>query len=196
MIKTEKQSSPRSRFMIFLSAILFIHTPATTHAANNSDKNGEADTPIERDCFWQLTKGNNDRIKCDFPVRMTPTELKKVTELTRGVLKDAECNMVVDIDRKLVHDAMYTPDHIFEPPPQPVTCNIVTTKKEFSLDFHFTPKVTFKDGTAITATPGMGASTRATRVISWPVRKWVNTSDEIEDAMVRIVNAYLKRYRK
>lgn len=160
------------------------------HAESNQSE------PIERDCFWQLTKGNSNRIKCDFPVRMTPDELKKVQELTRGVLTNAECNMVVDIERKLIEEAMHTPDHIFEPPAQPVSCDINTTKKDFTLEFFFKPRVIFKEGQAIEATPGMGAETRATRVISWPVRKWVNSSDEIEDAMVRIINAYLKQYRK
>ncbi len=156
----------------------------------------EAENRIERDCFWQLTEGRADTIDCDFPVRMTPIELKKVRELTRGVLIDAHCNMVVSIARRLVTEAIDTPDHIFEPPPQPVNCTIETTKRAFPIAFSFRPRVIFKDGRAIEATPGMAAPTRATRVLSWPVRKWVNTSDEIEDAMIRIINAYLKRYRK
>ena len=104
--------------------------------------------------------------------------------------------MVVNIDRSLIIKAMDTPDHIFEPPAQPVTCKIMTTNKDFPLNFHFKPRVIFKNGIAVEATPGMGAETRTTRAISWPVRKWVNTSDEIEDAMIRIINAYLKQYRK
>ena len=156
----------------------------------------ERGNDTERDCFWQLTRGNGKKIKCDFPVRMTPVELKKVQDLTRGVLLDAHCNMVVDIERRLINEAVTTPDHVFEPPAQPVTCAIITRKKNFPIEFTFRPRVIFKDGKAVQATPGMGAVTRATRVISWPVRQWVNTSDEIEDAMIRIINAYLKQYRK
>ena len=187
--------SSKLMIVLFMTSIALFMIVYATPASMAADTSGTVGN-IERDCFWQLTKGKNDRIKCDFPVRMTPNELKKVTELTRGVLKDAHCNMVVDIDRKLVLDAMHSPDHIFEPPPQPVTCQVNTTKKDFPLSFFFRPRVVFKDGIAVKATPGMGAETRATRVISWPVRKWVNTSNEIEDAMVRIVNAYMKQYRK
>jgi len=174
---------------IMLGIVLVFARPVP-HAA------AEPDYDITRDCFWQLTRGNGDKIQCDFPVRMTPEELKKVREITRGVLTDAHCNMVVDIDRSLIDDAVNTPDHTFEPPAQPVTCHINTTKKNFSLELFFKPRVLFKDGKAIEATPGMGAPTRTTRIISWPVREWVNTSEEIEDAMVRIINAYLKQYRK
>ena len=186
------QPTLKSICLLILLAATVLTAPSHLNAADET----LGDLDLERDCFWQLTKGNGDKIECDFPVRMTEAELKKVQEITRGVLKDAHCNMAVDIDRKLIQAAMDNADHVFEPPAQPVTCQIMTTKKDFSLNMHFKPRVIFKQGKAIEATPGMGATARTTRVISWPVRKWVNSSDEIEDAMVRIINAYLKQYRK
>ena len=184
------------RLLIALGMFTIVCSASIANAADDGVNTDAGANNIERDCFWQLTKGNSDKIKCDFPVRMTAEELKKVQDITRGVLQNAHCNMTVDIDRKLVNDAMYNSDHIFETPEQPVICQIITSKKDFSLNMHFKPRVVFKDGKAIKATPGMGATTRTTRAISWPVRKWVNTSNEIEDAMIRIINAYLKQYRK
>ena len=178
--------------------LLSIAAVGAAQAADQAAKATPADPPydIERDCFWQLSHGRGERIDCDFPVRMTPEELKKVQDLTRGVLVDARCNMVVSIERAKITEAINTPDHVFLPPPQPVTCHIETTKVNFPLEFTFQPRVVFKDGKAVKATPGMSADARATRMLSWPVRQWVNSSDDIETAMIRIINLYLKELRK
>jgi hypothetical protein len=146
------------------------------------------------DCFEQLTKGSGPRIVCAFPVRMTEEELKGVREATRGLLQDASCTMSIDIERKALAEALARPDGTFESSPQPVTCEVKTAKSVLPIKFTFAPRVEFKGGAAVKATPGMANVTGVSRILSWPVKTWVNRSSEIESGMLQVVNAYIKRY--
>ena len=148
----------------------------------------------DQDCFAQLTGGQTDRIVCEFPVRMTPDELAQVRRATREVLQDANCLMTIDIERRLIDSALAAPDGVFDPPPQPVACEVKTEKSSFPISFTFAPRIEFKGGQAVKASPMMGNVTGVSRILSWPVVTYVNASRQIRDSMLQVVNAYIKHY--
>jgi len=151
---------------------------------------------LKRDCFWQLAEGTSDRIECTFPAIMTPQERNEVRRLTRNLLQDAHCSVEVSVERALIDEAMTKLSHVFEAPAQPVTCEVHTKKSVFPISSTFAPRVVFKDGAAVEATPGMGKVVGVSPVLGWPVRVWVNRSDLIEDGMLQVINAYLRRRRE
>jgi hypothetical protein len=153
-----------------------------------------AATGARQDCLTELIYGRKDVISCTFPTRMTQQELESIQKTTRGLLTDASCAMEVSVARKAVDDAVATADHVFQAPPQPVTCEVLTTKGNFPVAFTFAPRVEFKAGQAVKASPGMASVTRVSAVLAWPVVTWVNRAGLIEKGMLDVVNAYLRRY--
>jgi hypothetical protein len=155
---------------------------------------GTAARTPHKDCFAELLHGRGPELVCTFPVRMTDEELDNVRQATRGVLQNAFCEMEIRIKRSMIDVAVVTPDHVFEAPPQPVSCEVHTTKASFPVTFTFAPKVEFVGGQAVKASPQMANVQGVTSVLAWPVVTWVNRSSQIQDGMLQVVNAYLRRY--
>ncbi|MEZ5926750.1 MAG: hypothetical protein R3D57_20475 [Hyphomicrobiaceae bacterium] len=149
----------------------------------------------EPDCFEQFLTGTEAEIACVFPTRMSAEELAEVRKVTKGLLWDARCEVQIRLPRKLIADALSASgDHVFEAPAQKSHCEVVTAKATLPVDMTFAPKVTFKDGLAIEATPNLGNVTGVPKVLWWPVAYWVNSSGMIEETTLKIVNAVKRRY--
>jgi hypothetical protein len=146
------------------------------------------------DCFETFTKGRGAEIACNFPTRMTDKEREEVRSITRGMLTDASCVVAIKIERQMVDLALAATDLVFTAPPQPVACDLVTTKGTLKISGTFAPRVTFKDGKAIDASPGLANVKGVTRVISLPVELWVNRGGTVREGMVKVVNAYKLLY--
>jgi hypothetical protein len=146
------------------------------------------------DCFDTFTRGKSDQIACQFPTRMTDKERDEVRSITRGVLTDASCLVAIQIERQLINQALTATDLVFTAPAQPVTCELVTTKGTLKISGTFAPKITFKDGKAIDASPGLADVKGVTRMISMPVELWVNRGSTVREGMVKVVNAYKQQY--
>lgn len=116
--------------------------------------------------------------------------------LTRNFFQDASCKVEVNVDRALIEEAVTKLNHVFEAPPQPVACQVHTKTSIFPIRSTFSPRVVFKDGVATEATPGMGKVVGVSRVLSWPVRAWINRSDIIKKGMLQVINAYLQWRRE
>ena len=56
----------------------------------------------------------------------------------------------------------------------------------------FAPEATFKNGVAVSATPGLGNVKGIKRVVSWPVVQFVNRWPSVRAGMLTIINAYKK----
>ena len=153
------------------------------------------DRPKDRDCLDELIKGRDPQIVCIFPVAMTAEELAELKRITRNVLQDVSCVMNIYVDRRLLDEARAdSKDHEFVAPPQPVVCDVTTKSSVVPIKFTFAPKVTFRDGVGVAATPGMDNVTGVTSLVSWPVKTWVNNSSSIRQNMLLIVNAFMKQY--
>lgn len=147
------------------------------------------------DCFEEFLNGSGTDIVCTFPTRMSADEKAEVEKVTRGYLKDARCDVAIRMPRKLVADALAaTGDHVFEAPAQKSHCEVVTSKASFPVDMTFAPKVVFKGGVAIEATPNLDNVTGVPKALWWPVAYWVNSSNMIEETTLKIVNAVKQRY--
>jgi hypothetical protein len=164
---------------------------ATRSAASSPSSQAPA---AERDCFHELVHGKGPEIVCTFQVRMTDEELAGVRKATRDLLQDARCSMTVRIERRLIDEALGAADHVFQAPAQPVACDVTTSKSSIPITFTFAPRVEFKNGVAVKASPGMDGVTGVSRILSWPVVAYVNHSREIRDGMLQVVNAYMQRY--
>ena len=176
----------RSSGVLVLAVALLPASPA------RSADEPKADAP---DCFEEFLNGTSEEIACVFPTRMSDDEKAEAEKYTRGLLKDASCAVQVRLPRKLIADALAaTGDHIFEAPAQKSHCEVVTSKATFPVDMTFAPKVTFKDGIAVEATPNLDNVTGVPKALWWPVAYWVNASSMIEDATLKIVNAVKRRY--
>lgn len=161
-----------------------------------------ADTPkpaagIEQDCLWQLMKGKGDEIACAHRAWLTDTERDDLRRVTRQLLQDATCTVSIRIERALVEAAVAAAgDHVFQSPPQPVACEITTRKSVFPISATFAPRVVFKAGVAVEATPGLADVEGVSRYLAWPVVKYVNWAPHIRTTMLQIINAYSSYIRE
>lgn len=142
------------------------------------------------DCFSALTRPGGARLVCQHQAWMTPQEQADIAKVTRGYLLDARCTVAVDIDRRLVDEAFVASDRAFALPPQPVTCNLVTSGGPMTVGGTFAPKVVFKDGYAVEASPGLANVTGVNSYLAWPVVAYVNGSPAITGEMVAMINAF------
>jgi len=170
------------------------HLPAWADTtAGSQPPAATSDQKAEDDCWFQFMEATSDHIACAFPAVMEDADRAQIRKLTREVLKDAHCQVAIDIARALVEEAVKSPDSVFTVPPQPVTCEIVTSRGTLPVAFTFAPRIEIKAGSATKATPGMDHVTGVNSWLAWPVVAYVNASGSIQDVMLRVVNAYLKR---
>ena len=149
---------------------------------------------LNPDCFDELLHGQQPEIACVFATAMSVGEKAEAAEVSRGLLQDASCIVTIRIDRALVDTALKTTgDYVFEAPPQKTHCEVKSSLGDLPLDLTFAPRVEFKAGIAVTATPGLGNVTGVTRVLWWPVAYWVNSSGTIEKSTLRVINAVKQR---
>ncbi len=108
--------------------------------------------------------------------------------LTRERLQNASCRVTVRISRDLVQPALTEANHMFNAPPQPVVCTIQTRDSTFDVTGTFAPNVTFKDGVAVSASPGLANVKGVNTYLAWPVVQYVNYSPGIRREMIAIIN--------
>jgi hypothetical protein len=89
---------------------------------------------------------------------------------------------------------MAASDLVFETPPQATRCEVVTSRKTLPVELTFAPRVVFKDGEAVEASPRMDNVTGVPAALWWPVAYWVNSADMIEEPMLKIINAYKRQH--
>jgi len=152
-----------------------------------------AEPPLERNCFYQLLEATGAKIDCEHPAWLTEEEKADLTKLTRGYLLDASCTIKIAIERAKVDAALVGSDLTFESPPQPMTCVLMTSSGEMTIGGTFAPKVVFKDGTAIQATPGLAGITGINTYLAWPVVHYINNAERIGNPMKLMINAYRAR---
>ncbi len=154
---------------------------------------GAATAASQRACFAELTRGRGREIVCEYPVWMTDDERAEMRKWTRDLVHDASCVVAVKIARELVDTALKTPDTVFVAPPQPVTCTVKTATEAFPITGTFAPRVVFKGGVAVEASPVLANVTGVHAAIAWPVVAYVNSSGLISKGLVDAVNAFLTR---
>lgn len=150
---------------------------------------------MEADCWQQFMESRSPEISCGFPAVMEKADREQVQKITRQLLKDAQCQITIKLERALLDAAVQAPDHTFVAPPQPVACEIDTSRGKLPVTFTFAPKIEIKAGKAVKATPGMANVTGVNSWLAWPVVVYINASGSIQDVMLRVVNAYLERKR-
>lgn len=152
-----------------------------------------AELPLERNCFFQLLKSKSDVIDCEHPAWLTPEEKADLEGVTRGLVKDARCNVAVRIERRLVDSALAEAEHVFEAPPQPVACEITTRSGATPITATFAPRVVFKGGLAVEASPGLANVKGVNPYLAWPVVHYVNNAPRIRSGMLLMINAFKAR---
>ncbi len=135
-------------------------------------------------------KQTSPEISCEYTTLLTDQERADMRRLTRDRLQDAVCRVTVRIDRALVQPALTEANHLFNAPPQPVVCTITTRDSTFDIKGTFAPQVTFKDGVAVSASPGLANIAGVNRYLAWPVVQYVNYSPGIRRDMIAMINAY------
>lgn len=148
---------------------------------------------LSQDCFAEVETGTGPEIACLFPIRPSAEERAELETGSRGYVKDFSCRLTVRIARAEIDKALAATNYVFKSPEQPVVCTITTHKSTFDVTGTFAPEVTFKNGVAVDATPGLGNVKGITRVISWPVVLFVNRWPSVRSGMIDIVNAYKAR---
>jgi hypothetical protein len=147
---------------------------------------------ISEDCFAELETGTSPELACRFPISPSPQEREELEKGSRGYVKNFACSLTVRIARVEIDKALTTKDYAFKSPDQPVVCTITTYKSTFDVTATFAPEATFKNGVAVSATPGLGNVKGITRVVSWPVVQFVNRWPSVRAGMLTIINAYKK----
>jgi len=180
--------------LALLPVLALIGAPALADATHDGPPRASP-SPAEQeaDCWFQFMEATSEKIACAFPAVMEDKDRAEIRKLTREVLKDAHCQVAIEIERALVDEAVKTPDYVFAVPPQPVACEIVTSRGTLPVAFTFAPRIEIKSGLATKATPGMDHVTGVNSWLAWPVVAYVNASGSIQDVMLRVVNVYLKR---
>lgn len=152
-----------------------------------------SEPPPEKNCFHQLLEGDGAMIDCEHKAWMTAEEKADVSKLTRGYLLDARCAIAIKIERDKVDDAIAASDLTFESPAQPMTCELATSSGPMTIKGTFAPKVVFKDGQAISATPGLANIEGVNSYLAWPVVHYINNAERIGGPMKLMINAYRAR---
>jgi len=168
-------------------AIAVAASPATAAPANTKPEGA-----VSRDCFDELENGTSAEFACDYPVALAEQERSDLKRITRGYLEDVTCSVNVRIDRGMIERAVQDADYVFQAPEQPVTCDVKTSKSTLHITATFAPRVTFKGGKAVEGTPGLENIQGVTRILSWPVKVYVNRAPHVRNTMIQIVNAYRK----
>lgn len=145
-----------------------------------------------RDCFEELERGTDAQFVCTYPVALADQERADLQRITRGYLQDVTCAVDVRIDRGLVERAVQDGDYAFQSPEQPVSCDVKTSKSTVHITATFAPRVTFKGGQAVDGSPGLDNVQGVTRILSWPVKQYVNRAPHVRNTMLLIINAYRK----
>lgn len=162
---------------IVLGAVLF---SASTRAASP-----------QPDCLAELERGRGSEIACEFPTRLTDEERSELRAITRQILQDAHCIVSIRIERALVDAALAAEgEHTFAAPPQPVRCEIATRERTIVITGAFAPRVVFKGGRAVEATPGLGNVDGVSPILAWPAVEYVNRAGTIGNGMLTVINAY------
>lgn len=182
--------------LLLLTGVLSVAVAAPLDKKNGGERSAEpsAKEAVKEnpDCFDELENGTNAVFACRYPVALAEQERKDLKRITREYLQDVTCSVNVRINRGMVDRAVQDTDYVFQSPEQPVTCDVKTHKSVMRITATFAPKVTFKDGKAVSGSPGLDNIKGVTRVLSWPVKKYVNWSPHIRETMVLIINAYRK----
>jgi hypothetical protein len=143
------------------------------------------------DCFAAMrNSASAARLTCTHAAWLTQTERADLMKLTRGYLQDARCTVAVSIDRHLIDEGLAASDRAFSTPPQPVTCHLQTSGGPMTISGSFAPNVTFKDGFAVDATPGLANVTGVNSYLAWPVIAYVNNAPSIKSEMTAMINAF------
>lgn len=174
----------RFRLSIAVALISAVVVPSRASAA---------EPPRERNCFYQLLEDTGPQIDCEHPAWLTEEEKADLKKLTREYLLDARCNIKIAIERAKVDAALVGSDLTFTSPPQPMTCVLTTSSGEMTIAGTFAPQVTFKDGIAIKATPGLANITGVNTYLAWPVVHYINNASRIGEPMKMMINAYRAR---
>ena len=177
-----------------LAIPLALAPPGAPAAAEDAAPSGSIVLDEESDCFAQLTFGRSEMIDCSFPALMSAEDRASIRRMTRELFKDARCTITVKLARRIIDEAMREPDSDVKLPPQSVDCEVETSKGVWPITFSFAPTVVFEAGAATKASPGMGDVKGVNSWLAWPVVEYVNRSGTIEEVMIRVINAYVKRY--
>lgn len=183
----------RDWILCCLGLSLLLALPGTAALAAEQPKVAAAKAGEPRDCFDELENGTSAEFACTYPVALAEQERTDLKRITREYLQDVTCSVAVKIDRGLVERAVQDVDYVFEAPPQPVQCDVKTSKSTVHITATFAPRVTFKGGQAVEGTPGLENIQGVTRILSWPVKQYVNRAPHVRNTMVQIVNGY-RRY--
>lgn len=183
-----------TRNLVWMSAaVLMVAAPPADAAQPKADAGSTAAKLAEpKDCFEELERGTSSEFVCTYPVALAEQERADLKRITREYLQDVTCQVSVRIDRGMVERAVQDSDYAFQSPPQPVVCDVKTSKSNMHITATFAPRVTFKNGEAVDGSPGLENIQGVTRILSWPVKQYVNRAPHVRNTMLQIVNAYRK----
>jgi hypothetical protein len=169
-----------------VAAALLAALPASPSLAGGPLK----DVPLETQCLKQLIESRAPEIDCVHQAWFTTEERDDLAKLTRGYLLDASCAITVKIARQEIDTALAAADAVFTSPAQPMTCELETSRGKLTVGGTFAPRVVFKGGVAVEATPGLGGITGVNSYLAWPVVHYINYSERITKPMMLMINAY------
>lgn len=155
----------------------------------------QAKAPTQRACLAELMRGQGSEIACEYPVWMTDAERAEMRGWTADLMHDATCVVSVRISRELVVGALRRADSVFLAPPQPVTCTVTTAKAPLTISGSFAPRVVFRGGRAVEASPGLADVRGVPAALAWPIVGFVNSSSLIGNGLIDAVNSFLSRQR-
>lgn len=185
-----------TRALSFSVLCVFLFPALAVAAPPAEKKRPEASTTVPgatgKDCFEELERGTSAEFNCTYPVALADQERADLKRITREYLQDVTCAVSVKIDRGMVERAVGDNNYDFQSPPQPVVCDVKTKNSNIHITATFAPKVKFKNGQAIEGTPGLDNIQGVTRILSWPVKQYVNRAPHIRNTMLQIINAYRK----
>ncbi len=144
--------------------------------------------PVRPECFAALRQIAGPTLSCAHKAWMSDEERASLVSLTRGYLLDASCLVAVDVERAIVDEALTASDRAFVAPAQPVTCEVQTSGGPMTIQATFAPTVTFKDGFAVDASPGLANITGVNSYLAMPVVAWVNNAPSIRREMAAMIN--------
>jgi hypothetical protein len=174
----------------FAHTMLALALTAGSNFAGGAPATAAGGAKRQPDCFAALRHLSGTRVACEHQAWMTEQERADLKAATRGYLLDARCVVSVDVDRRLVEEALVASNRTWTAPPQPVTCALTTSSGPMTIGGTFAPAVVFKDGFAVDASPGLAGITGVNSYLAMPVVAYVNHAPGIRSEMAKMINAF------
>jgi hypothetical protein len=130
----------------------------------------------------------NPEVQCNLPIQLTDEGKNTFRDESFGIITDANCNIGIKFNKQDLLGRVIRDDSIAIPP-QNISCTLTTNGGPLVISFTVAPVIKFSsEGKAESASVGLNDVQGIPTFLGKILSKYVNTSQELSNAIVEFVN--------